>query len=89
METVRSRIKRGILAPTHNGTALPLLSAELALVEICIQMGKIRQPLTRDEAIAIMNDMISETEMLESLTEFQKVCTSNSQNYGLIGRNWW
>ena len=66
-----------------------MLGAELALVEMCVQMGKIRQPLTRDEAIAIMNDMISETEMLESLTEFQKVCTSNSQNYGLIGRNWW
>jgi hypothetical protein len=89
VETVRSRIKRGSLAPTHPGSAPPLLKAELASVEICIQMGKIRQPLTRDKAIAIMNDMISKTEMSASLTEFQKVRTSNSQNYGLVGRNWW
>ena len=38
---IRTRIKRGSLAPTHPGTSPPLLNAELALVEICIQMGKI------------------------------------------------
>ena len=88
-ETVRSRIKRGILGPTHRGTAAPLQNAELALVEIIIQMGKIRQPLTRDEAIGIMNDMISETEMSETLKEFQKVRTSSSLNFGSVGKNWW
>ena len=78
-ETIRGRIWRGNLAPTHPGTSPPLLNAEMALVEICIQMGKMRQPLTRDEAIAIMNDMISETEMRERLTEFQRIRTSNSK----------
>ena len=79
--TIRTRIKRGSLAPTHPGTSPPLLEAEMALVQICIQMGKMRQPLTCDEAIAIMNDMISETEMAEQLTEFQEIRTSNSQKY--------
>ena len=36
-----------------------------------------------------MNDMISETEMAEQLTEFKKICTSNSQKYSFVGRNWW
>ena len=89
LETVRSRIKRGSLAPTHPGTSAPLYNAELALVQICIQMGKIRQPLTGEEAIALMNDMIRETEMSETLTNFQKVRTSFSASYGHVGKNWW
>ncbi len=36
-----------------------------------------------------MNDMISETEMRERLTEFQRILTSNSKRYGGIGVNWW
>jgi hypothetical protein len=63
VETVRSRIKQRGLAPTHPCTSPPLQDAELALVEICIQMGKICQPLTCEEAITIMNNMISETEI--------------------------
>jgi hypothetical protein len=69
--TIRTRIRRGRLSPTHPGTSPPLLNAEKALVDICIQMGKMRQPLTRDDAIAVMNDMISKTEMAERLTDFQ------------------
>ncbi len=76
--TIKSCMYRGSLAPTHQGFSPPLLDAELALVEICIQMGKTQQPLTHDEAIAIMKDMISETEMRERLTEFQRIHTSNS-----------
>ena len=76
---------QGSLAPTHQGYSTPLLDAELVLVKICIQMGKIRQLLTRDEATAIMNDMISETEMRERLTEFQRILTSTSKRYGGIG----
>ena len=75
VNTVRSQMKRGNLAPTHPGTSSLLCNAELALVGICKQMGKIRQPLTGEEAIAIMNDMIRGSEMSETLTEFQKVRT--------------
>ena len=87
--TVWSRISRQSLTPTHRGTSSPLQNAEMALVAICIQMGKIRQPITCEEAIAIMNDLISETEMAESLTQFQKARTSTSSSYGSVGKNWW
>jgi hypothetical protein len=84
VETVRSRIKQRSLAPTHPGTSPPLHDAELAMVKICIQMGKIHQPLTCEEAIAIMNYIISETERSESenLTQFEKAGTSNSGTFG-------
>ena len=52
-------------------------------------MGKIHQPLTCEEAIAIMNDVISETEMSDSLKQFQKVRTPNSGTIVVVGRNWW
>lgn len=85
--TVRSRIKQESLAPTHPGTSPKLQDAELALVEICIQMGKIHQPLPCEEAIVIMNDMISMTEMSKKLTQFQKASTSNSGKCGHVGRD--
>ena len=44
---IRTHIRRESLAPTHPGISPPLLNAEIALVEMCIQMGKMRQPLTR------------------------------------------
>jgi hypothetical protein len=88
-ETIRSRIKQKSLVPTHPGTSAPLYNAEMALVEIGTQMGKICQPLTCEEAIAIMNDMISETEMSDRLTQFQKVRTPNSGTIDVVCRNWW
>ena len=36
-----------------------------------------------------MSDMISKTEMAESLTDFQRVHTMNSKRYEVISRNWW
>ena len=36
-----------------------------------------------------MNDMISETEMSESVKQFQNVRTSTSESLGLVGINWW
>ena len=45
-ESVRSRIKRQSLTPTHRGTSPPLQNAKMALIEICIQMGMICQPIT-------------------------------------------
>jgi len=60
-ETIRSRHKQGRLHPTHPGTASPVASAEMALVEICIQMGRIRQPLTGPQGVKVFNDLISGT----------------------------
>ena len=50
IDTVRSRIKQGSLAPIRRGTTSALHNAKLALVEICIHMGKIFQPFTGQEA---------------------------------------
>ena len=57
---IRNRTHRG-LQTAHHGAKSPLEEVEVALVEICIQMGKIRQPLSCTEAITLMNDMIEKS----------------------------
>ena len=89
-ETIRSRVKRGNLYPSHPGIQSPLHEAEQALVVICLEMGKIRQPLNCDEGTRLMNEMIKGTPAQDALKEFQTVRKLNkSQEYGTVGWGWW
>jgi hypothetical protein len=72
---------KSIMNRTHRGTLTSHLGpgpkslleeVELALVEICIQMGKIRQPLSCTEAIALMNSMIENTHTQQKLIDFHQ-----------------
>ena len=82
---------RGNLATKNRGVASPLAGAEETLVVLCIQMGKIRQPLNLTEGIALMNDMIKDTQMQEALKGFQPArhLGSNLFKFGEAGRGWW
>ncbi len=73
VDTIRSRVKRGNLNPSHPGVVSPLEEAEKALVVICIQMGKIRQPLSCTEGIQLMKDLIKDTSIQDTLKEFKMV----------------
>ena len=57
-ETIRKRIQRGHLDPSHPGTKSPIWESEKALVVIAVAMGKFRQPLNCAEGVRLMNDMI-------------------------------
>lgn len=65
-------LERRGLQTAHHGAKSPLEEVEVALVEICIQMGKICQPLSCTEAITLMNDMIENTNTQQKLIEFQQ-----------------
>jgi len=69
--TIRSRSWRGIAKSNGPGAKSPLADAEKALVEICIQMGKIRQPLNCTEAIELLNNLIEDTDSQIELVKFQ------------------
>jgi len=64
-------------------------SAEMALVEICIQMGRIRQPLTGPQGVQVFNDLISGTPLEESLLDYQQLRCPESTALGSCGTNWW
>ena len=87
--TIYTRIKNGNLHPPHRGTISPLHDAEMLLVQICIQMGKIRQPLTGPQAIVLMNSLIKGTPIQESLKEYQSSHSPWTNTLGTVGRNWW
>jgi hypothetical protein len=44
--TIRTRIKRRSLAPSHHGLVSPMEQIEPMLVELCIQLGHARQPVS-------------------------------------------
>ena len=69
--TIKNRIQRDSLT-THHGAKSSLEEVEVALIEICIQMGRIGQPLSCSEAITLMNDMIENTNTKQKLIEFQQ-----------------
>jgi hypothetical protein len=75
----------------HHGAKSPLEEVEVALVEICIQMGKIRQPLSCTEAIALMNDMIKNTNTKQKLIEFQQSRKLGTYGFekGKVTSGWW
>ena len=90
-ETICSRVKRNNTNPNHPGTRSPIEEAEAALVVIAIQMGKIRQPLTCEEGIGLMNDLIKNTSLQDAVREFQmarRLCVQES-TYGTVGKCWW
>ncbi len=61
MGTMCSRVLQVNHGPKHHGTNSPLNQAEEELVTICIQMGKIRQPLSVKEGIDLMNSLMRGT----------------------------
>ena len=89
--TIQNRTHRGRTLTTHHGAKAPLEEVELALVQICIQMGKIRQPLSCTEAITLMNDLIENTDTKQKLIEFQQ--SRNLGTYGFekgrVTTGWW
>jgi hypothetical protein len=69
--TIRGRLCKGrSLTPESHGVKSPVEAAEEAFFQICIQMGKIRQPLNVAEAIALMNDIIRDTPCKDILVDF-------------------
>jgi hypothetical protein len=69
--TILSRIKQNQIDPPHPGVSSPIKEAEEALVELCIAMGNIPQPLTATEGLQLMNSLIKDQPVQEKLKEFK------------------
>jgi hypothetical protein len=91
VQTFEKRYLRGNLSVSHRGVYSPLAPMEDTLVEICIQMGKIRQPINCTEALQLANNLIEGTEIQEKLIEFQlsrKICGDDFVP-GNVSKGWW
>ncbi len=71
-KTIINRIKKRRLDPSHPGVSSPLAAAKEVLVQICIMMGNVRQPLTPTEGVQLMNSLIKDRDLQTDLVEFKK-----------------
>ncbi len=90
-ETIRTHLSCGTMPSKHQGVQSPLAAAEVALVAICIQMGKTRQPLSSTEAVRVMNDLIDGIKTQEALVSFQtsRKLGSHKLHNGKVTTGWW
>ncbi len=58
LETVRSRIKRGNLDATKTYSISPIADLEPLIVEFCIRLAKIGDPLTKKTVIQLANSFV-------------------------------
>ena len=79
------------LNPQHPGTKSPFETAEEALLLICSQMAMIRQPLTFNERIQLINSLIKQTNLQCDVIKFQqsKKLGNDGFNFGEVGKGWW
>ena len=89
-KSTRNHTQRGALN-AHCGARSPLEEEEVALVQICIQMGGIQQPLSYSEAITLMNDMIENTNTKFKLIEFHQSRRLGTDAFeeGKVTTGWW
>jgi hypothetical protein len=89
--TIKTRLKKRRLDPPHPGVSSPLEAAEEALVQICIMMGNVRQPLTPTEGLLVMNGLIKNQELQQKLIEFklQRGLGGDLEHLGKVGRSYW
>jgi hypothetical protein len=90
--TIRSRVKRKNAEPSI--TMSPIHAAEESLIQLCLMMGKVRQPLTPTEGIQLMNSLIKDRELQSELIEYKRRrCHLGQGNYperlGEVGRGYW
>ena len=89
---IRSRLREGRSHnPKSRGATSPLESAEEALVQICIQLGSICQPLNVTKGVALMNNLIDGTPFQEALAKFQETrkLGNESFEFGRVTKGWW
>jgi hypothetical protein len=90
--TIRSRVASAQSIHSNNpGTPSPLSNVEELIVQIAIQMGKIRQPLSVCETIDLANSIIDNSEHQRSLDKFKAKRYANIplENLGKVGTGWW
>jgi len=70
-ESIKSSIKRGetVITRTTGGLYSPLLPMEQAVVDIVIQMARIRVCLRPSDGIRLVNSMLNQSDLQEKLIE--------------------
>ena len=87
VNTIRSRIKRGNVEGKNSYSLSPITELEPLIVEFCIRLAKIGDPLTRKTVIQLANDLVIDNDYQSRINE----CKSERhlQSNGLLGDAWY
>jgi hypothetical protein len=72
-ETIRTRAKRGILEPitVEQGTPSPMLSLEPYIVELIIQLSRMRSPINVTTGLQLANSLIAGTQIMHDVLQWK------------------
>ena len=88
MGTIRQRVLRKKTHSHHHaGHVSPLLAIEDTVVQLIIQMARIRECLTPSKGLSLVNSLIKGCPIQKELIEWKKKYSSNSD--GKVGRGYW
>ena len=86
--TIQTRVLKNSLIYTHAGQCSPLQKIEPVLVQIIVQMARIRQPLTPNEGLQLVNSLTDcMTIQQGELIQWKQKCSTNSHGY--VGPGYW
>ena len=92
-EAIRQRSKRNqVITNGHNGPVSPLHDIEPMLVELMIQLCRMRQPLTVGNCKDLINAVIKDTPTQQRLVEWKKQHSHYSgiiEDDGQVGDGYW
>ena len=90
-ESIKSRIKIGktVITRTTGGLYSPLLPMEQAVVDIVIQMARIRVCLCPSDGICLVNSMLNQSDLQAKLIEWKKKYSHSNDNVGGVSRGYW
>ena len=88
-DTIRRRVSRGNIFITSHGPQSPLEALEEVVVELIIQMARIRQSLTPSKGLDLVNSLICGTEHQHALIEWKKKHTAHANVSGSVGIKYW
>ena len=85
--TVHSHMSRRSTNPKHHGPGSPVVEMEPVFLQLCIEMGNARQPLTSSEGLELANSLIAGTPIQNKLIRFQQM--SKKKPTGKLGVKYW
>ncbi len=93
---MRERLKRGS-TNGHVGQVTPMAEVEPYLVELILQLAKMRTPITSAQGLELANSLISGTEMEDKLVEwksknchaYKHTASSDNENGKKLSIGYW
>ena len=89
--SILHRQKRGKLVTTRTtgGLYSPLIEMEPAVVNIIIQMARIRVCLRPSDGVRLINSMLNSTGLQKKLMEWKRKYSHHGTNISIVGQGYW